>query len=77
MRKVILVDSTRGRIIDVDSGEATDVAVTIEVERKRPHVDSTGIALKLVGAVFVFAVLCTFGWPGLILILLVPMLSKL
>lgn len=40
--------------------------------RKR-RVDSTGIALKIFGAVLVFAVLCVFGWPGLLVLLLLPM----
>lgn len=43
-------------------------------QEQRQHPDSTGIALKLVGAVLVFATLCTFGWPGLLLLLLAPML---
>jgi hypothetical protein len=40
---------------------------------RRRHVDSTGIALKVFGAVLVFAVLCVFGWPGLLVLLLLPM----
>lgn len=43
-------------------------------QEKRRHPDSTGIALQCVGAVLVFATLCMFGWPGLLLLLLWPML---
>jgi hypothetical protein len=72
-RSVILVDGQRGKVIDIDSGATADATVTVERKRR----DSTGIALQLVGAVVVFAILCTFGWPGLLLILFLPMLGRL
>lgn len=68
-RTIILTDGRRGKIIDVDTGATADVTVTLE----RRRADSTGIALKLFGAVLVFAVLCVFGWPGLLVLLILPM----
>jgi hypothetical protein len=44
-----------------------------QTQRRQRHADSTGIALKIFGAVLVFAVLCMFGWPGLLVLLLLPM----
>jgi hypothetical protein len=48
-----------------------------------PHVehlkraDTTGIALQLVGTVFVFGLLCAFGWHALLLVVPIMLLGRL
>ncbi len=49
------------------------LAAKADQEKRRQHVDSTGIALTLTGAALVFASLCMFGWAGLVVLLLAPL----
>ena len=47
MRSIILVNDNRAKVIDVDTGATVDALVTIQRQRR----DSTGIALKVCGAI--------------------------